>query len=120
MRPGLAEQSLNELSGGNQQKFMVGRELLGEPDALIAAHPTRGVDLGAQEFIHKALIDFSRRNRTVFLVSSDLEEVLQLSDRYVILYHNKILGPFLKNSLSELQIGLYMTGQFKWKFHLAT
>lgn len=113
VRPGLAEQSLNELSGGNQQKFIVGRELLDEPDALIAAHPTRGVDLGAQEFIHKALIDFSRRNRTVFLVSSDLEEVLQLSDRYVILYHNKILGPFLKNSLSEMQIGLYMTGQLK-------
>ncbi len=110
VRPGLADQSLIELSGGNQQKFIVGRELLHEPDVLIAAHPTRGVDLGAQEFIHRALIDFAKKKKVVFLFSSDLDEVLQLSDRFVILYHHGVLGPFAKNSLSELQIGRYMTG----------
>ncbi len=113
VKPGLSDQNLSDLSGGNQQKFMVGRELLHDPQVLLAAHPTRGVDLGAQEFIHRALIQFSKKNKTVFLISSDLDEVLQLSDRYVILYHNQILGPFSKNSLTDRQIGQYMTGHLK-------
>jgi simple sugar transport system ATP-binding protein len=111
VRPGRPEQSLHELSGGNQQKFIVGRELFHEPEVLMAAHPTRGVDLGAQEMIHQALIQFSQKNKTVFLVSSDLDEILNLSNRFIILYRQKIFGPFAQNSLNELQIGQYMTGQ---------
>jgi len=110
VRPGFADQALSELSGGNQQKFVVGRELLHGPDILIAAHPTRGVDLGAQEMIHQALIDFTANKKSVVLISSDLDEVLQLSHRFVILYHHQVYGPFEKNSLSEIQIGRYMTG----------
>jgi len=110
VRPGIVEQSLSELSGGNQQKFVVGREMFHEPHVLIAAHPTRGVDLGAQEMIHKALIEFAEKNNLVFLISSDLDEVLQLSHRFVILYHQQVFGPFEKDSLTEIQIGRYMTG----------
>lgn len=110
VRPPDIYKPLSEFSGGNQQKFMVGRELWDRPQALLAAHPTRGVDLGAQEKIHRALIDYSRQGSSVVLVSSDLDEVLTLSDRFVILNKNKIYGPFRKNQLSEQEIGLYMAG----------
>jgi general nucleoside transport system ATP-binding protein len=110
VRPGLSQQNLDELSGGNQQKFMVGRELHHSPDVLLAAHPTRGVDIGSQEMIHKALIEFSQKNKSVFLVSSDLDEILALCDRFVILYKNKAFGPFTKSQLTETEIGQYMTG----------
>lgn len=110
VRPGLPDQALSELSGGNQQKFAVGRELFHGPEVLIAAHPSRGVDLGAQEMIHQTLIDFAANKNSVVLISSDLNEVLQLSQRFVILYHHQVYGPFEKNSLTEIQIGRYMTG----------
>lgn len=110
VRPGDPEQFLSELSGGNQQKFVVGRELFHKPNLLIAAHPTRGVDLGAQEMIHKSFVQFAEKNNAVVLISSDLDEVLQLSHRFVILYHQQVFGPFERNSLSEIQIGKYMTG----------
>ncbi len=110
VRPGLPDQVLNELSGGNQQKFMVGRELYHDPDLLIAAHPTRGVDLGALEMIHQAMIEFSKKEKTVILISSDLDEILQLAARFIILHQKKIYGPFDRNSLNEMQIGHYMTG----------
>jgi general nucleoside transport system ATP-binding protein len=102
---------LSQFSGGNQQKFVVGRELWNNPDVLLAAHPTRGVDLGAQEMIHKSILDFSRQDKSVVLISSDLTEVLTLSDRYVILNKNKIYGPFTKNQLDEKQIGVIMAAQ---------
>ena len=102
---------LSQFSGGNQQKFVVGRELWNNPDVLLAAHPTRGVDLGAQEMIHKSILDFSRQNKSVVLISSDLTEVLTLSDRYIILNKNKIYGPFTKNQLDEKQIGIIMAAQ---------
>lgn len=111
VRPTEIEKPLSEFSGGNQQKFVVGREMLGNPDAILAAHPSRGVDLGAQEKIHQSLIDFSKQNKTVILVSSDLNEVLYLSDRYVILNKRKIYGPFTRGQLSEKEIGLIMAAE---------
>lgn len=108
VRPPDAHKKLSELSGGNQQKFVVARELWGQPDVVLAAHPTRGVDLGAQEKIHAALSSFSQKNKTVFLISSDLDEVLSLSDRFVIINKNKFHGPFTRNQITEQQIGLYM------------
>lgn len=110
VRPPDVSKSLTDFSGGNQQKFVVGREAWGNPDVLLAAHPTRGVDLGAQEKIHNSLLEYSTRNKTVVLVSSDLDEVLFLSDRYIILNKNKIYGPFSKNELNEKEIGIYMAG----------
>lgn len=111
VRPRDINKALIELSGGNQQKFVVGRELLRNPEILLAAHPTRGVDLGAQEKIHNALLEYSQKNKTVILVSSDLAEVLFLSDRFVILNKGKIYGPFAKNQLNEKEIGLLMAGE---------
>ncbi|MGZ3691255.1 MAG: ABC transporter ATP-binding protein [Pseudobdellovibrio sp.] len=108
VRPPEISKPLSEFSGGNQQKFMVGREIWNNPDVLLAAHPTRGVDLGAQEKIHNSLLDYSKNEKTVFLISSDLNEILFLSDRYIILNKNKIYGPFTKTQLTELQMGLIM------------
>lgn len=110
VRPPDINKSLSDFSGGNQQKFIVGREAWGDPDVLLAAHPTRGVDLGAQEKIHNSLLNYSNHNKTVVLISSDLDEVLFLSDRYIILNKNKIYGPFSKNQLNEKEIGIYMAG----------
>lgn len=109
VRPSDPKKLLSEFSGGNQQKFVVGRELWDNPDVLLAAHPTRGVDLGAQEKIHAALLEYSK-SKTVILISSDLAEILYLSDRFIILNKNKIYGPFTKNQLTEKEIGLYMAG----------
>lgn len=108
VRPRDSRKALSEFSGGNQQKFVVGRELWNNPNALLAAHPTRGVDLGAQEMIHNTLLEFAAQKNTVVLISSDLNELLYLSDRYIILNKNKIYGPFAKNELSEKEIGIFM------------
>ena len=108
VRPPEAHKPLSEFSGGNQQKFMVGRELYDKPQVLLAAHPTRGVDLGAQENIHKALMRYSREGHTVILISSDLDEVLFLSDRFIVLNKHQAYGPFRKNELNEQRIGLLM------------
>ncbi len=108
VRPPEAHKPLSEFSGGNQQKFMVGRELYDKPQVLLAAHPTRGVDLGAQENIHKALMRYSREGHTVVLISSDLDEVLFLSDRFIVLNKHRAYGPFRKNELNEQRIGLLM------------
>lgn len=110
VRPTDIDKPLSEFSGGNQQKFVVGREVWNNPEVLLAAHPTRGVDLGAQEKIHNSLLDYSKTDRTVVLFSSDLDEILFLSDRYIILNKNKIYGPFSKNQLHEKEIGIYMAG----------
>lgn len=111
VRPPDIQKPLAEFSGGNQQKFIVGREMWDNPEVLLAAHPSRGVDLGAQEKIHNALLKFSESEKTVILVSSDLDEILYLSDRYIILNKGKIYGPFIKNQLNEKEIGIYMAGQ---------
>lgn len=110
VRPPDINKSLAEFSGGNQQKFVVGRELWGNPDVVLAAHPTRGVDLGAQEKIHHSLLAYSEKEKTVVLVSSDLDEILYLADRYIILNKGRVFGPFPKNKLSEQEIGIYMAG----------
>lgn len=111
VRPPEIHKPLSEFSGGNQQKFMVGREMWNEPDVLLAAHPSRGVDLGAQEMIHSALLNYSKNEKAVILVSSDLDEILFLADRYIILSKGKIHGPFKKSQLAEKEIGLFMAGQ---------
>lgn len=111
VRPAEPQMKVQNLSGGNQQKFFVGRELAMNPDILIAAHPTRGVDLGAQEMIQNEFIHFSKKlNKTLILISADLDEILSLSDRYIILHKGKAFGPFRQNQLNESEIGQYMTG----------
>ena len=110
VRPPEIYKPLSEFSGGNQQKFMVGREMWNEPEVLLAAHPSRGVDLGAQERIHSAFLNYSEKEKTVILISSDLDEILYLADRYIILSKGKIHGPFGRDQLHEKEIGLCMAG----------
>lgn len=100
---------VGNLSGGNQQKFVVGRELFHNPDFILAAHPTRGVDLGAQQMIHAALVERKEAGHSIVLVSSDLDEILNLSDVFVILNKKRIYGPFFKKQLTEIEIGQFMT-----------
>lgn len=120
VRPHNPFMSVENLSGGNQQKFVVGRELYHNPDFILAAHPTRGVDLGAQQLIHSALVKAKEAGKSVMLVSSDLDEILNLSDIFIILYKNQIFGPFFKKQLTEIEIGQFMTGCHpdQDKFHI--
>jgi simple sugar transport system ATP-binding protein len=98
------------LSGGNQQKFVVGREISFDPTLLLAAYPTRGVDVGATEFIYKQLIDEKVRGKAILLISADLEEILALSDRIGVLYRGKIIKEFRREEATPEIIGLYMLG----------
>ena len=98
------------LSGGNMQKVVVARELSTSPHVLIAAQPTRGVDVGAIEFIHNEIITLRDQGKGVLLVSMELDEVLSLSDRVLVFYEGEIVAEFINENLDELEVGLYMTG----------
>lgn len=98
------------LSGGNQQKLVVARELGDQPRFLLAAQPTRGVDVGAIEFIHARLLALRESGAGVLLISSELEEVLKLSDRLLVLYRGKVVGSFHRAEFDEQKIGLLMAG----------
>lgn len=98
------------LSGGNQQKLIVAREFDIKPRLVLVAQPTRGVDIGATEFIHRRLIELRDAGAAVLLVSAELDEVLSLSDRLVVIYEGRIVGEVDPKSVSEEQIGLMMTG----------
>ena len=89
------------LSGGNQQKFLVGREMSGEPVLLIAAHPTRGVDVGARHETYAKLRQASDAGAAVLLISSDMEEVLGVSDRIAVMHEGRISGFLHRDQFSE-------------------
>ncbi len=110
VRPPDPHSRMRSLSGGNQQKFVVGRELAQKVKLLIAAHPTRGVDIGAIERIHTEILRLRDGGAAVLLVSSELEEVLALSDRILVMYGGKIQGECTRATANETQLGLWMTG----------
>jgi simple sugar transport system ATP-binding protein len=97
------------LSGGNQQKVVVAREISGNPHALVAAQPTRGLDVGAIEFVHRRLLAERDAGRAVLLVSLELEEVRALADRILVIYDGRIVGE-LPPTASDEELGLLMTG----------
>ncbi len=97
------------LSGGNQQKVVVARELSSEPQVLIAAQPTRGVDIGAIEFIHRRLVEARDAGRAVLLVSAELDEIRSLSDRIAVMYEGRIVDIVSPEATDE-QLGILMTG----------
>ena len=101
------------LSGGNQQKLIIGREVSRDPDLLIAALPTRGLDVGAIEFIHKRLIEQRDNGKAVFLISFELDEVMNVSDRIAVIYDGKIVDTVLPSETTEQQLGLLMAGHNK-------
>jgi simple sugar transport system ATP-binding protein len=97
------------LSGGNQQKVVLAREIDGDPKVLIAAQPTRGLDVGAIEFVHGRLLEQRDAGRAIFLVSLELEEILSLSDRILVIYEGRIVGEFAPTATEE-ELGFAMTG----------
>ena len=98
------------MSGGNQQKAIIAREIDKEPDLLVAVQPTRGLDVGAIEYIHGQLIRERDQGRAVLLVSLELDEVMNLSDRILVMYEGEIVGEFDPKQTTVEELGLYMAG----------
>lgn len=102
--------TVRAMSGGNQQKAIIAREIDKNPDLLIAVQPTRGVDIGAIEFIHKQLIQERDAGKAVLLVSLELDEVMDVPDRILVMYEGEIVGEFDPKDVTMEELGLYMTG----------
>ena len=98
------------LSGGNQQKLIVGRELAKDPAIVIASQPTRGLDVGAAQYIRDILVEMRDRGRAILLVSADLDEVLALSDRVAVMYEGKFMAVARPEELDREKVGLLMGG----------
>ncbi len=98
------------MSGGNQQKAIIAREMVREPDLLIAAQPTRGLDVGAIEYIHKQLINTRDQGKAVLLLSLELDEVLNVADRILVMFEGEIVGELIAKNTNEKEIGLLMAG----------
>jgi general nucleoside transport system ATP-binding protein len=109
VRGGECETLASSLSGGNQQKCVIARELTADPRVLIAAQPTRGLDVGAIEFVHSRLVEQRDQGRAVLLVSLELEEIRSLSDRVLVIYEGQIVAD-LPPETSEEDFGVFMTG----------
>jgi len=107
--PGL-DTPIKNLSGGNIQKLIMARELARRPKVLIAAQPTRGVDIGATEYIHQRLLQQRESGTAIFLISEDLDEIRFLSDRIAVIYEGKIIGVVERDQATVEQIGLMMAG----------
>lgn len=110
VRPRDIRRKLVEFSGGNQQKFVVGRETMRDPKLMIAAHPTRGVDIMASSFIHKELNRMKSNGAGVLLISSDLDELMELSDRIAVLYDGKIVKVKPAEEFTLMELGKLMGG----------
>lgn len=101
------------LSGGNQQKFVVGRELEHDPALLVAAHPTRGVDIGSIEFIHNQLRAMSERGMAILIVSSKLDEIQKIADRIAVMYNGAVIDTVDPAGVTEQDLGLMMAGHHR-------
>ncbi|SFR42326.1 ABC transporter ATP-binding protein [Halogeometricum limi] len=111
VRPPNADADAVSLSGGNQQKFIVGREFERNPDLVVATHPTRGVDIGSTEFIHDRLLELRDEGKAVLLVSSKLDEVQGLSDRLAVMHDGEFMDVVDPQDVTEEEIGLLMAGE---------
>ncbi|HZR94576.1 MAG TPA: ABC transporter ATP-binding protein [Gaiellaceae bacterium] len=109
VRGGTEHTQASALSGGNQQKVVIAREVSRDPRVLVAAQPTRGLDVGAIEFVHRRLVEERGEGRAVLLVSLELEEVVSLADRILVIYEGGIVGEF-PPTVSEEDLGIAMTG----------
>ena len=98
------------MSGGNQQKAIIAREIDKNPEFLIAVQPTRGLDVGAIEYIHKQLVEQRDAGKGVLLVSLELDEVMNVSDRILVMFEGEIVGEFDPKTVTVEELGLYMAG----------
>jgi len=111
VRPPDPSATAHSLSGGNQQKFIVGREFERDPSLVIASQPTRGVDIGSIEFIHERLLELRADGKAILLVSSKLDEVRQLSDRLGVMHDGELVAVVDPDAVSEEELGLLMAGE---------
>ena len=105
------EQEARNLSGGNQQKVILARELEGNPDLLVAVHPTRGLDIGATRFVHDSMIAARDRGCGVLLISADFDEILEVSDRIVVMFEGQVMGEYPGKNPPIQEISLAMAGK---------
>ena len=105
------EQEARNLSGGNQQKVILARELEGKPDLLVAVHPTRGLDIGATRFIHDTMVEAREKGCGVLLISADFDEILEVSDRIVVMFEGQVMGVFSGKEPPIQEISLAMAGK---------
>lgn len=110
VRPRDPNHLAGELSGGNQQKVIIAREIINNPDVLIAAQPTRGLDVGAIEYVHEYLVDQRDKHKAVLLVSFELDEIINLSDRIAVIYEGKIVDILDPKDADERKLGYLMAG----------
>ena len=101
---------VKNLSGGNIQKLLLARELSRKPRVVVAAQPTRGLDIGATEYVHQVLMDQRAEGTAILLISEDLDEILALSDRIIVIYEGEIMGEVISGQTSPEEIGLMMAG----------
>jgi ABC-type uncharacterized transport system ATPase subunit len=110
VRPANPDLPVRSLSGGNQQKLVLARELSRDPRVLVAANPTQGLDVGAAEYVHRQLLDVREKGNAIVLVSHDLDELLKLSDRILVLYRGRILYEAAVEDVSMDDLALAMAG----------
>ena len=110
VRPPIPTLAAKSFSGGNQQKIILAREIERNPDLLLVGQPTRGVDIGAIEFIHKRIVELRDAGKAVLLVSVELDEILSLADRIAVMFDGRIMGERLPGETNERELGLLMAG----------
>ena len=109
IRPAGCEHNITEgLSGGNQQK--IGREIVNDPALLVAVQPTRGLDVGAIEYVHRVLIEERDKGKAILLISLELDEVMSVADTIAVIYDGQIARTFKQAEADEQTLGLYMAG----------
>ncbi len=113
VRPPDPKLAAKNFSGGNQQKIVLAREIERNPDLLLIGQPTRGVDIGAIEFIHQQIVALRDQGKAILLVSVELEEILSLSDRIAVMFDGKIMGERMPDATDEKELGLLMAGMTK-------
>ena len=110
IRPPIPKLQSANFSGGNQQKIVLAREIFDTAELLLVGQPTRGVDIGAIEFIHKQLIALRNEGCAILLVSVELDEIMSLSDRILVMNNGQIVGELARDDADERQLGLMMAG----------
>ncbi len=110
VRPPIPTLAAKNFSGGNQQKIVLAREIERDPDLLLVGQPTRGVDIGAIEFIHKQIVALRDKGKAILLVSVELDEILSLADRIAVMFDGQIMGERMASETNEQELGLLMAG----------
>ncbi len=110
VRAGSRDRAISTLSGGNQQKVILAREFSRRPDIMLAVQPTRGLDIAAMQFVHEQLLEARANDTGVLLISTELDEIMQLSDRIAVIFEGRIVGVLDSATATRERVGLMMAG----------